>query len=358
MVDLLEKFDADEHIYEKLSIKVEELIKNCLDRKLEYDKVVHNIESRVKKRKSLEEKLQLEEYKYKTLEEITDITGIRIITFFENDIEKISEVIRSEFVIDEEKSQNKKDKLSTNEFGYLSLQLVVSFTDARLSLSEYEDFKGIQFEIQIRSILQHAWAEIEHKIGKYKSIDEIPSGIDRKFSRIAGLLEIADEHFIEVRDELFSYRESLQEKIINEPETIGINKDSLVEFLSYSKSISEFNVFIEQNTNEVYFLPLSNEIDNLVDRLLFADIKSIDVLSSQLEKNKEKIFKLATALTQKPKNITFHIPFYVSVNYLIFILTSSNGLNYVETYLDKFNIGFLSERKGLAKVIFELVDSN
>jgi hypothetical protein len=61
-------------------------------------------------------------------------------------------------------------------------------------LVEYSTHTGVQFEVQIRSTLQHAWAEIEHDRG-YKSEVEVARAVRRRFSRLAGLLELADYEF-------------------------------------------------------------------------------------------------------------------------------------------------------------------
>jgi ppGpp synthetase/RelA/SpoT-type nucleotidyltranferase len=98
-----------------------------------------------------------------------------------------------------ENTIDKRKTLSPNVFGYLSVHYVVSFDKNRLKKKAFADYKDIRFEIQIRSILQHAWAEIEHDLG-YKSEIEVPDEIRRKFSRLAGLLEIADSEFISLRD--------------------------------------------------------------------------------------------------------------------------------------------------------------
>ena len=58
-------------------------------------------------------------------------------------------------------------------------------------------------------MLQHAWAEIEHDLG-YKSEIAIPKDIRRSFSRLAGLLEVADKEFQEIRDFLTEYQKRVE----------------------------------------------------------------------------------------------------------------------------------------------------
>jgi hypothetical protein len=74
-------------------------------------------------------------------------------------------------------------------------------TNKQLELPKYKKFKNCKIEIQIRSILQHAWAEIEHDLG-YKSQTATPYDARRGFSRLAGLLEITDIEFRKLRDDL------------------------------------------------------------------------------------------------------------------------------------------------------------
>jgi ppGpp synthetase/RelA/SpoT-type nucleotidyltranferase len=52
---------------------------------------------------------------------------------------------------------------------YKARHLIVGFNEGRLRLFEYRQFRGLRFEIQLCSILEHAWNEIEHDRG-YKGI--------------------------------------------------------------------------------------------------------------------------------------------------------------------------------------------
>jgi putative GTP pyrophosphokinase len=65
--------------------------------------------------------------------------------------------------------------------------------------------------VQVRTALQHAWAEVEHDLG-YKA-DAVPVQIRRRFSRIASLLEIADQEFVAIRSELKAYQNQIQQQL-------------------------------------------------------------------------------------------------------------------------------------------------
>ena len=106
------------------------------------------------------------------MEEIEDLAGVRIITFFPITTEQVKVVIHEEFLVSDE--QDKADLLMKEEkFGYQSVHYIVSLKPARFILPEYAIYKNLKAEIQVRTVLQHAWAEIEHDI-QYKSLESAP----------------------------------------------------------------------------------------------------------------------------------------------------------------------------------------
>jgi len=132
------------------------------------------------------------------LEQITDKAAIRIITFFPRTVQEIDEMLREEFSVLE--YTDKGESLVEEErFGYQSVHYLVSLNRVRTSLPEYQRFAHAIVEVQVRTILQHAWAEIEHDI-QYKSSATIPRDIKRRFMSLAGLLEIADREFQAIQD--------------------------------------------------------------------------------------------------------------------------------------------------------------
>ena len=86
-------------------------------------------------------------------------------------------------------------------------------------------------EVQARTILQHAWAEIEHDI-QYKSSATIPHDIKPRLMALAGLLELADREFQAIQDADRDLTQQVASKITRgELEDIEITSASLRSYL-------------------------------------------------------------------------------------------------------------------------------
>jgi ppGpp synthetase/RelA/SpoT-type nucleotidyltranferase len=187
--ELRAEFEKVRGTYDSFSEKVKELIKGFLEVQ---SVTVHSVSSRCKTLDSLELKAQKKIDKgseYADLKAVTDLAGVRVITHFASDVDQIAKIVEHEFNVDFANSIDKRVAQEPDRFGYTSLHYVVELNSERLFLSEYSKFVNVKVEIQIRSILQHAWAEIEHDIG-YKANEEVPNEVKRKFSRLSGLLEL------------------------------------------------------------------------------------------------------------------------------------------------------------------------
>ena len=145
------------------------------------------------------------------LSDITDLAGVRVITFFPKTAEYAAKVVQNEFTVVE--SSDKGDLLDDDQLGYKSLHFLVRLANRRLTLPEYSRYKDLECEVQIRTVLQHAWAEIEHDI-QYKSASTIHSRIRKRFTELAGLLEIADREFQAIQDEDAKIRSEDRESVV------------------------------------------------------------------------------------------------------------------------------------------------
>ena len=124
---------------------------------------------------------------------------MRIIAFFPRALASIGDCIREEFDVIEHTDHGQK-LYRDERFGYRSDHYLVKINGKRTELPEYEPHRGLVAEVQVRTILQHAWAEIEHDI-QYKASITTPNTIRRRFMSLAGLLEIADREFQAIQDE-------------------------------------------------------------------------------------------------------------------------------------------------------------
>lgn len=229
---ILADYDVHASTYGDLAEKVSTLLSTMLH---ERGLLVHAVTHRCKSRGSLERKVRRPDKHYESLSEITDIAAVRVTTYFADDVELATRAIREGFVVDEANTIDKGAGIDPDRFGYRSVHFVARMTEARDALVEYRRFRELKFEVQVRSILQHAWAEIEHDLG-YKADGGIPKSIKRRFARIAGLLELADDEFCAIRDLLAEYAKSVDEEIDQKPSEVLLDAVSLNALLSRKSS--------------------------------------------------------------------------------------------------------------------------
>lgn len=311
--EILNEYDKNKQINLAFTKKLESFISEILS----FNNIhIHTLTSRVKERNSLTNKI-IKKENYITVNQITDVCGIRITTYYEDDIPKISDLIKKNFKIDHDNSVNKKETLNPSTFGYLSQHYVISFNNDRDKLIEYRRFKDLKAEIQIRSILQHAWAEIEHDLG-YKS--KIPDPIRRRFSMLAGLLELADREFIHIKEDLKQYEYDLPKQMKDNPESVKIDKLSLKQFIMNNIIVKQIEEDFSKTTNiKIYD---SNNIDMLVNRLDDINIYTISDLEEQLINNKKLIAELLVKILMETD--TKDIAAGISIYYLFLVLIAKD----------------------------------
>ncbi len=198
----------------------------------------HSIEHRAKDPESFGEKASRrsdadpQHPKYREpLKDIHDLAGCRVITYFLNDVDKVRDVIEKEFTVIEKINRSSYLR-GSGAPGYESYHFIVDLGPKRYGLTEYSRYSGRVVEIQVRTILQHAWAEIEHDI-QYKSVEELPRDIARRFSELAGLIAIGDREFQAIADAHAEVLERAQQSIAEgrlddveiTPETLKIHLD-------------------------------------------------------------------------------------------------------------------------------------
>ena len=203
---LLEEYREQRPLFEKLQHVVMQQLSELVHRSgLE----VNSMESRIKDEASLAGKLKRKGHKYASLSDITDIFGARIIAFYNEDVDRIASMAETLFDIDWPNSVDKRKKHQFDSFGYNSLHYICRLRKPKSDISEPAALYDIRFELQMRTALQHVWSAIQHDIG-YKSEIETPEEYHRNLSRLAGLLELADNEFSRIRTSIADYRRRAQ----------------------------------------------------------------------------------------------------------------------------------------------------
>ena len=220
-------------IYESLAAKVAEIIKEVLDvQGIEY----HTVTYRAKEIDRFKDKAMKDKYT-DPIREIKDLAGIRITTYVESEVSKVVDKVEDLFEIDWEHSIDKSKALGINKVGYRSVHYVAKFTPQKCELLDYKRFLGLEFEIQIRTILEHAWAEIEHD-RNYKFSGVLPDQIQRRFAILAGVLELADKEFDRISLAIDSYKNEISEMTKEGDLDVEINTTALREFLFNKLALS------------------------------------------------------------------------------------------------------------------------
>lgn len=157
------------------------------------------IESRAKTLKSFEEKIARPGKKYvDPLKEMTDLAAVRVVCPDRDSVDMVCELIREQFDVDESNSVDKRRAIDADRFGYASVHLIVRPKLNRTLLPEWQPYRSLPAEIQVRTILAHAWAILSHA-AQYKRETEAPVSLVRRLARLAALLEIADEEVATVK---------------------------------------------------------------------------------------------------------------------------------------------------------------
>jgi putative GTP pyrophosphokinase len=271
----IEWYISNQNTYKKLALKVENIVKEILDIN---EASYHIVTCRAKDIDSFKKKIAKEKYD-DPINQITDLAGIRVITYVEDEVEQVCKLIEGIFNIDKDRSLDKSTELGVDKVGYKSVHYVAMLKQDRLKLPEYQAFKNKYFEIQVRTILQHAWAEIEHD-RNYKFSGKLPIEIQRRFKLLAGSLEISDREFNNISKEI--------DKVSKEIE-LG-TKEGKLDFEVNSTSIRQYlgTKFIKLKESGFPFI--NTDDPYVIKELEDYGIKTLEELDKIIPKDFIKVF--------------------------------------------------------------------
>ncbi|MBC7833907.1 MAG: hypothetical protein H7Y88_02260 [Phycisphaerales bacterium] len=164
----------------------------------EHGVTVHKVEARAKSLDSLQEKLSRAGKVYvDPLEELPDLVGLRVIVQSLDEIDVVARFLDAQFEI--VTTEDKEAVLRADQFGYRSVHKVCRLRRGQGALTEWHAYADMRFEVQVRTLLQHVWANASHDL-QYKR-DAVPRETQRRLARLSSLLELADRELWELRTE-------------------------------------------------------------------------------------------------------------------------------------------------------------
>ena len=170
---------------------------------------------------------------------ITDVMGVRIVCPFIEDLETAEALIKAHFEVVE---TERKGHYTFREFGYESTHLLIKIP---ADIIEKRGPLGCDMvEVQVRTILQDAWAEVEHELVYKAEFNPFDTPMKRKLAAVNASLSLADIVFQEIRiyqnelnSQLGRRRETFYQKIEEATDAL-LFSDAAVEKAEQPKEVS------------------------------------------------------------------------------------------------------------------------
>jgi putative GTP pyrophosphokinase len=260
--EFTQQYDSNLPLYTRLSTMVTSTVTSLLKgAAIPY----LNVDGRLKTLESSFEKSTRKNYD-DPFDQIEDFCGIRVICYYPADVDKIVTLLGKEFSV-----LSKEDtmvRMKPNEFGYRSTHLIISIPKDWLKAPQYRGLDNLKAELQIRTVLMHAWAEIQHKLA-YKSLEQVPDAFQRRLFRLSAKFEEADEQLEQIRDDLAAYRAEITPNTgegISSLKGQPLNLDTLTVLLN--KAYPDRSSSVERNSELLAELSeTSIEMDGLIEAI-------------------------------------------------------------------------------------------
>lgn len=208
--------------------------------------------SRIKTQESCREKFE-RKYRKKWEEDgsklpisnyITDKIGLRVVCLYDDEIRLIADLLKDAFKCDIDGGETDKTSVTKSDeskFGYLGIHLDLKLGPKLSETPSHAHLAEIPFEVQIRSISQDAWSEVDHGL-KYKK-ESLPKDIKRRVNRLAALFELADQEFIAIRNSIESAEKNIETTTFDESTTLldVITLGYLVKSIFDDEPLSKFH---------------------------------------------------------------------------------------------------------------------
>ena len=304
---ILAEWDKDRPRYEEYTKHVE----NSLNEIIQHRGVLVRVISRTKEDISIAKKLCKKGVTHQNYLDMNDKSAARVVCRFKEDIKIIADCIREKFEV--LKEEDKSSLLNLNEIGYKSLHFDIKLKREKTPGEVFQKIGNLTGEIQVRTLCEDVWAEINHDIG-YKPLFELSSESARQIYCLGGIFEIADDCFSNIN------RKILESSTLDKYTALKILEDPFIKIVrkEYDRELS-FKILD-------FFLPILN---------ISTPKEFKGILKDFVEKNNEKIKNILKERGSEMK----YIPYLIQPEiFLIFYLIERDIFNLREHWEELFPI--------------------
>ncbi|WP_299246613.1 RelA/SpoT domain-containing protein [uncultured Aquimarina sp.] len=263
---------------ESLVIQIEELLG------IEKIALGFPIQNRTKEWSSIADKVKSGRYTVKkSIVEMQDLVGLRIVLLFNRDTKKVCEIIEKNLNVI--RKYDTTSRLQEDQFGYSSTHYVVSIPEQWSKVPTFRGLDQYSAEIQVRTLSQHTWAEASSEL-QYKNEQNVPKPLLRSIGRVSALLETVDLEFERLLIEREEYKVTIKEEIKKET-LVKLNVDNLAEILSQYLPSKNHDPDDPDNYSEI------------LDELIYFKIGNIDKLIDFIKSNKKEAIETDQKIVEK-----------------------------------------------------------
>jgi putative GTP pyrophosphokinase len=247
---------------------------------------------RLKDLESIQEKHYSGRFRVKrSITELNDLVGIRMVVLFPEYVDKLRQLIESEFKVRDIKQIGAED----DRFSYSSLHMIIGIKDEWKTALDWRGHEGRKLELQIRSLSEHIWAETSHTLF-YKAESNIPAAVKRDNSRLKALLEVVDDKLQDLKNRTETYFKSIRTRPYDEVLELDLNPHTLRRILENFESdiaygdreFAALNARIEREYNILSA--------GLLDKIIAGEIKDFD-------RSKQSIAEFVVEMLERRKRL-------------------------------------------------------
>lgn len=276
-------------------------------------------------------------FKYKNpLSEITDITGVRIIVQFKDVAREIADILRNNLVVDEKNSRDSILESHPTHFSYPAIHIVASLSDKLVSENHCEFIKDWKFEIQIRTVLEHAWAELSRQ---YFYNNSALNASQRELACLAAEIERIDSDFIKLRN---CVRPITKQNDLTHNNTPKILTSEIINFISNSSTVSEIRRQLANNglsIHESSRKEFAEEIGNIFHR---QRLPTLDAVKAEINTNIKKYIDACILYMSATKTKSYATDSLLAAAFAIVNNGSLSAEEYTKGWHDQWRDGFIA----------------